>query len=150
MPCRRAISVTTAPGANVSSMIRILSSRDQRRRRSTPPRTSTASTDLNASLKATCCVRSLSFNKAAYRGGYAGHTPSRCELAHYPGWFQTDTVDTKSVCGNSAVLKQPREVRDLERQLKKVTIAGENSEPQAELLGTHSWRSAFYWNTFRG
>jgi hypothetical protein len=41
MPCRRAISVTTAPGASVSSMIRILSSRDQRRRRSTPPRTST-------------------------------------------------------------------------------------------------------------
>jgi hypothetical protein len=40
MPCRRAISVT-APGASVSSMIRILSSRDQRRRRSTPPRTST-------------------------------------------------------------------------------------------------------------
>src|SRR5882757_1975427 len=37
MPCRRAISVTTAPGASVSSMIRILSSRDQRRRRSTPP-----------------------------------------------------------------------------------------------------------------
>src|SRR5271170_163176 len=41
MPCLRAISVTTAPGASVSSMIRILSSRDQRRRRSTPPRTST-------------------------------------------------------------------------------------------------------------
>jgi hypothetical protein len=37
---RRAISVTTAPDASVSSMIRILSSRDQRRRRSTPPRTS--------------------------------------------------------------------------------------------------------------
>jgi hypothetical protein len=52
MLCRRAISVTTAPGASVSSMIRILSPRDQRRRRSIPPELLPASTDLKASLKA--------------------------------------------------------------------------------------------------
>lgn len=40
MPCLRAISATTAPGASVSSTIRIFASRDQRRRRSIPPRTS--------------------------------------------------------------------------------------------------------------
>jgi hypothetical protein len=40
-PLRRATSVTFAPGANVSSTIRILSSCDQRRRRSTPLKTST-------------------------------------------------------------------------------------------------------------
>ncbi|MGF6425888.1 hypothetical protein ABIE91_001108 [Bradyrhizobium elkanii] len=40
-PLRRATSVTFAPGANVSSTIRALSSCDQRRRRSSPPKTST-------------------------------------------------------------------------------------------------------------
>jgi hypothetical protein len=40
-PLRRATSVTFAPGANVSSTIRALSSCDQRRRRSNPPKTST-------------------------------------------------------------------------------------------------------------
>ncbi|WP_246735053.1 hypothetical protein [Bradyrhizobium sp. S69] len=40
-PLRRATSVTFAPGSNVSSTIRALSSRDQRRRRSNPPKTST-------------------------------------------------------------------------------------------------------------
>jgi hypothetical protein len=40
-PSRRATSVTFAPGANVSSTIGILSSCDQRRRRSNPPKTST-------------------------------------------------------------------------------------------------------------
>jgi hypothetical protein len=41
IPLRRATSVTFAPGASVSSMIRILSSCDQRRRRSTALKTST-------------------------------------------------------------------------------------------------------------
>jgi hypothetical protein len=40
-PLRRATSVTFAPGANVSSTIRALSSCDQRRRRSNPSKTST-------------------------------------------------------------------------------------------------------------
>jgi hypothetical protein len=40
IPLRRATSLTFAPGASVSSTIRILSSCDQRRRRSTPPNTS--------------------------------------------------------------------------------------------------------------
>jgi hypothetical protein len=41
MPLRRATSDTFAPGTSVSSRIRIFSSDDHRRRRSTPPRTST-------------------------------------------------------------------------------------------------------------
>jgi hypothetical protein len=41
IPCRRATSETFAPGASVSSKMRALSSRDHRRRRSTPLRTST-------------------------------------------------------------------------------------------------------------
>jgi hypothetical protein len=71
IPCRRAISVTTAPGAGVSSMIRIFAAR---------PTIATlnsaqnfyllpASTDLKVSHKAPCFVGKLSPNKAAYRGG---------------------------------------------------------------------------------
>jgi len=41
MPLRRATSDTFAPGTSVCSRIRIFSSDDHRRRRSTPPRTST-------------------------------------------------------------------------------------------------------------
>jgi hypothetical protein len=41
IPLRRATSLTFAPGTSVSSTIRTLSSCDQRRRRSTPPKTST-------------------------------------------------------------------------------------------------------------
>jgi len=41
IPLRRATSLTFAPGTGVSSTIRTLSSCDQRRRRSTPPKTST-------------------------------------------------------------------------------------------------------------
>jgi hypothetical protein len=37
-PLRRATSVTLAPGAKVSSTIRVWSSSDQHRRRSTPPK----------------------------------------------------------------------------------------------------------------
>lgn len=40
-PLRRATSATLAPDTSVSSTIRVLSSRDQRRRRSKPPNTST-------------------------------------------------------------------------------------------------------------
>ena len=41
MPLRRATSDIFAPGTSVSSTIRAFSSDDHRRRRSTPPRTST-------------------------------------------------------------------------------------------------------------
>ena len=43
-PCRRAISETTAPGASVSSMIRALSSAENRRRRPVPVITSSRRT----------------------------------------------------------------------------------------------------------
>jgi hypothetical protein len=46
MPWRRATSETMAPGASVSFTMRALSSCNQRRRRCTLPRTSTASPDL--------------------------------------------------------------------------------------------------------
>ena len=51
-PWRRATAATFAPGASVSAMIRIFSSSDQRRRRSTLPRTSTRiKIDLKARLE---------------------------------------------------------------------------------------------------
>jgi hypothetical protein len=58
-PWRRATATTFAPGVSVSAMIRIFSSSDQRRRRSTPPRTSTRiKTDLKARLKGGCLGKS--------------------------------------------------------------------------------------------
>ena len=77
----------------VSSMIRTFIVARPATRRSTPlPELLPASTNLKASLKATCCVRSLSFNKAASRGGIlipadrrapqaraASHRPRSCQ-----------------------------------------------------------------------
>jgi hypothetical protein len=70
MPCRRAISVTTAPGASVSlDDPHLIVARP-----ATPPLNPVQNlyphqTDLKVSLKATCFRGNLSLNKAAYRGG---------------------------------------------------------------------------------
>lgn len=68
-PLRRATAVTSAPGANVSSTIRALSSCDQRRRRSSPPKPRPASPDnLKAILKVTRLTNFSVPDKAAAAG----------------------------------------------------------------------------------
>ncbi|MGY3576837.1 hypothetical protein ACVMB1_004041 [Bradyrhizobium sp. USDA 4504] len=65
-PLRCATSVTFAPGTNVSSTIHALSSCDQRRRRSSPPKSRLASPDdLKARLKATRFANYLASRKTA-------------------------------------------------------------------------------------
>ena len=66
---RRATSATVAPGSRLSARIRIFSSRDHRRRRSIPSKTSTRiRTDLKASLKVECRALRYRCRKAAVTG----------------------------------------------------------------------------------
>lgn len=69
---RRAFTHRTPRGLldSISLMVAwFLSSRDQRRRRSTPPRTSTASTDFETSLKARSSPDTCNRTKAAHPAG---------------------------------------------------------------------------------
>ena len=73
IPWRRATSDTFAPGASVSSMMRALSSRDQRRRRSRQE-LQPASVDLKASLKVTRLAgRPNSTRRFSPGGVHCGH-----------------------------------------------------------------------------